>query len=62
MADNSDQKKCRPKLRPTESIICDLDGSEPLHELSTFKANRFLYEMATEMGDRDLLIKFQAEI
>ena len=23
---------------------------------------RFLYEMATEMDDRDLLIKFQAEI
>ena len=60
-ADNSDQEKCRPKQRPSEinkklCIFCDLDGSEPLHEFSTFNANRSLYELATEMGDRDLLI------
>ena len=38
-------------------IFCDLEGSEPLYKFSTFYANRSLYEMATEMGDRDLLIK-----
>ena len=35
-------------------IFCDLDGSEPLHD-SLHLIKQILYEMATEMGDRDLL-------
>ena len=58
-ADNPDQEACRPKRRPSARnknlcIFCDVDGSEPLHEFSTFNTNRSINQMATDM---DLLVK-----
>ena len=55
-----DEDLCRPKRRATERekmlcIFCDTSGSEPLHEFSTFNANKSINQMAADMNDSDLV-------
>lgn len=62
-----DDLQCPPKRRSTERnkkserskvmcIFCEI-SSEPLHEFTTFNASKSISQMATEMGDKDLLVK-----
>ena len=59
---------CPPKRRSIERsnapgrnkelcLFCESICPEPLHEFTTFNSNKSVNEMATAMGDRDLLVK-----
>ena len=38
-------------------ISCEMSTSEQIHKFTTFNANKSVSQMATEMGDMDLLVK-----
>ena len=38
-------------------IFCEMSTSEQIHEFTTINANKSVSQMATEMGDMDLLVK-----
>ena len=60
--------QCPPKRRLTERnkverckatmscLFCEI-SSEPLHEFTSFNASKSINQMATAMGDQDLLVK-----
>ena len=59
---------CPPKRRSIERsnapgrnkelcLFCESICPEPLHEFTTFNSNKSVNEMATAMGDRDLVVK-----
>lgn len=65
--DNIEELQCPPKRRSTERnkksetskamcIFCEV-SSEPLHEFTTFNASKSISQMATAMGDKNLLVK-----